>query len=44
MPHNAPQLLSARGYHTALFGKYHCGHEAWSSTPLARGFAQWYGW
>ena len=37
------ELLSKRGYHSVMIGKYHCGHESWSSSPLARGFAQWYG-
>ncbi|NND08369.1 MAG: sulfatase-like hydrolase/transferase [Saprospiraceae bacterium] len=38
-----PQLLAARGYHTALIGKWHLGLQS-PNTPNERGFAFFHGW
>lgn len=37
-----PQLLSAQGYATAMFGKWHLG-EIQGRLPSDRGFDEWYG-
>ncbi|MBG9387997.1 arylsulfatase [Caenimonas aquaedulcis] len=37
-----PQLISAQGYATAMFGKWHLG-ETQGRLPTARGFDEWYG-
>jgi len=37
-----PQLLGAKGYATAIFGKWHLGDRA-GRFPHDRGFDQWYG-
>ena len=37
-----PQLLGARGYHTAIVGKWHLGLES-PNTPLDRGFDHFHG-
>ncbi len=37
-----PQLLAERGYSTAMFGKWHLGHEE-GRYPTNRGFDEWYG-
>ena len=36
------ELLQARGYATALFGKWHLGHHP-ASLPTRHGFDEWYG-
>ncbi len=38
-----PQLLSQRGYHTALIGKWHLGLQS-PNTPNERGFDFFHGW
>lgn len=37
-----PQLLKAKGYATAMFGKWHLG-DLQQRLPNARGFDEWYG-
>ncbi len=45
LPHESrilPERLRARGYATAMFGKWHIGYTA-ANTPTARGFDTFYG-
>lgn len=37
------QEMKARGYYTALSGKWHLGHHSWSHTPVGHGFDEFHG-